>query len=163
MPSFDVVSEMDQHEVSNAVDQANREVGTRFDFKGADAKYSFDKEKKLIKMKTESDFQLGQMLDILKIKLSKRGVDLGHLKEGEPVIQHKTAEQTINLIEGIETNEAKKLVKLIKAEKFKVQAAIQGDQLRVTGKKRDDLQAVMAFLTKQEEVKLPLQYQNFRD
>lgn len=160
MPSFDVVSEFDKHEVVNAIDQANREVGTRFDFKGSQACYEFKDE--VIKLKAENDFQLKQMLEILNGKLTKRGVDIQHLEIKDPVIQHKTAEQEVKMKSGIGTEDAKKIVKMIKDEKLKVQAAIQGDQVRVTGKKRDDLQEVIALL-KQEKVGIPLQFTNFRD
>lgn len=160
MPSFDIVSEMDEHEVKNAVDQANREVSTRFDFKGTDSHFSL--EKQTIKLSTESEFQLQQMMDVLQAKMTKRGVDLGHLDVKEPVIHHKTATQEIILQQGIETDMAKKIVKLIKGSKLKVQAQIQGEQVRVTGKKRDDLQEVIAFL-REENLGLPLQYVNFRD
>lgn len=160
MPSFDVVSELDQHEVSNAVSQANREVSTRFDFKGCDVKFVQNGD--IIKMKAEVDFQLQQMLDILKNKFTKRGVDVGHIKLGDPTIQHKKAEQDITMKMGIEQDTAKKIVKIIKESKLKVQTAIQGDQVRVTGKKRDDLQAVIALLEKQN-IGIPLQFDNFRD
>jgi cyclic-di-GMP-binding protein len=160
MPSFDVVCELDHHEVSNAVDQANREVTTRFDFKDSGAQYVLDK--KTIKMKAAADFQLKQMLEVLRAKLTKRGVDLAHLEVADPVVQHKTAEQLITLKEGLSGDVAKKIVKLIKEQKFKVQSSIQGDQVRVVGKKRDDLQAVIAFL-RDQSVELPLNYQNFRD
>jgi uncharacterized protein YajQ (UPF0234 family) len=160
MPSFDVVSEVDSHELSNAVDQASREVGTRFDFKGTDS--SFELEGNAIKMKSGSEFQLQQMYDILCNKLVKRGIDLVALEKGEPVLQVKTATQTITVREGIQADDARKLVKLIKDKKMKVQAAIQGDQLRVTGKKRDDLQEVIALL-READIGLPLQYKNFRD
>ena len=160
MPSFDVVSEVDMHEANNAVDQANREVGTRFDFRGSDA--SFKLADSIISLETESDFQLQQMLDILNNKLVKRGIDIACLELGDPVIQAKTAVQAVTVKEGIDTADAKKMVKAIKDRKIKVQAAIQGDQLRVTGKKRDDLQAVIALL---KEVKIgpPLQFKNMRD
>jgi len=160
MPSFDVVSEVDAHELSNAIDQANREVTTRFDFKGTDSR--FDQEGLAIKMKSGSDFQLQQMYDILCNKLVKRGIDIIALEKGEPVLQVKTATQTITVREGIQSDDARKLVKLIKDQKMKVQAAIQGEQLRITGKKRDDLQEVIALL-KNTDVGLPLQFKNFRD
>ncbi|MBT8062029.1 MAG: YajQ family cyclic di-GMP-binding protein [Xanthomonadales bacterium] len=160
MPSFDVVSEVDHHELTNAVDQANREVTTRFDFKGTGS--NFELKDQLITMNTESEFQLQQMYDILCPKLVKRGIDIACLQKGEPVIQARTATQAITVREGIDTSEAKKMVKLVKEKKMKVQAAIQGDQLRVTGKKRDDLQAVIALL-KSEKFELPLQFKNFRD
>jgi uncharacterized protein YajQ (UPF0234 family) len=160
MPSFDVVSEVNHHELANAVDQANREVSTRFDFKGTGS--NFELNELLITMNTESDFQLQQMYDMLCNKLIKRGVDIACLDKGEPVVQVKTAVQVITVREGIDTPEAKKMVKMIKDRKMKVQAAIQGEQLRVTGKKRDDLQAVIALL-KGEKFNLPLQFKNFRD
>ncbi len=160
MPSFDIVSEVDHHELANAVDQANREVSTRFDFKGTDS--SFEVEGNVITLKTESEFQLEQMLDMLYSKLSKRGIDLEAIEAGEPVIQAKTATRQVTLREGIETPLAKKIVKHIKASKLKVQAAIQGDQVRVTGKKRDDLQQAIALL-KEENFGMPLQFNNFRD
>jgi len=160
MPSFDVVSEVNHHELSNAVDQANREVSTRFDFKGTGS--NFELADQLITMNTESEFQLQQMYDVLCNKLVKRGVDIICLERGDPVVQVKTATQPIKVHEGIETGVAKKMVRLIKDRKMKVQAAIQGDQLRVTGKKRDDLQTVMALL-KEGGFGLPLQFKNFRD
>lgn len=160
MPSFDVVSEVNHHELSNAVDQANREVTTRFDFKGTGSKFELNENQ--ITLNTESEFQLQQMYDMLCTKLVKRGVDIACLEMNDPVIQLKTATQVVTVREGIETVESKKMVKLIKDRKMKVQTAIQGDQLRVTGKKRDDLQAVMAML-KAGDFGLPLQFKNFRD
>jgi len=160
MPSFDVVSEVDHHELSNGVDQANREVTTRFDFKGTGS--NFELADLVITMNTESEFQLQQMYDILCNKLVKRGIDIACLEKGEPVIQARTATQAVKVREGIETPIAKNMVKLIKQSKAKVQAAIQGDQLRVTGKKRDDLQTVIALL-KDARLDVPLQYKNFRD
>jgi len=160
MPSFDVVSEVDHHELTNAVDQANREVSTRFDFKGTDSR--FELSGSLITLHTQSEFQLQQMYDILCNKLVKRGVDIDCLERGEPNIQARTATQEITVREGIDTAEARKMVKQIKDSKIKVQAAIQGDQLRVTGKKRDDLQAVIALL-KEGQFAVPLQFRNFRD
>ena len=160
MPSFDVVSEVDHHELSNGVDQANREVTTRFDFKGTGSK--FELADLVIAMNTESEFQLEQMYDMLCTKLVKRGIDIACLEKGEPVIQARTATQSIKVNEGIDTLTAKNMVKLIKQSKNKVQTAIQGEQLRVTGKKRDDLQAIIALL-KGADVEIPLQYKNFRD
>ena len=160
MPSFDVVSEIDHHELSNAVDQANREVSTRFDFKGTDS--NFELVGNIVTMNTQSDFQLRQMYDMLCNKLAKRGVDLLSIELGEPEIHLKTAKQEINVKEGVETADLKNMVKLIKTSKAKVQAAIQGAQLRVTGKKRDDLQGVIALL-KDAELGIPLQFKNFRD
>lgn len=160
MPSFDVVSEVNHHELSNAVDQANREVTTRFDFKGTGSDFVLNES--LITMNTESEFQLQQMYDILCNKLVKRGIDISCLETAEPVVQMKTATQVVTVREGIETPVSKKMIKLIKDRKIKVQAAIQGEQLRVTGKKRDDLQTVMALL-KEGDFGLPLQFKNFRD
>jgi len=160
MPSFDVVSEVDHHELSNGIDQANREVTTRFDFKGTGS--NFELADLVITMNTESEFQLQQMYDILCNKLVKRGVDIACLEKGEPVIYARTATQTVKVREGIETPIAKEMIKLIKQSKAKVQATIQGDQLRITGKKRDDLQEVIALL-KGADLSTPLQYKNFRD
>ena len=160
MPSFDVVSEVNHHELSNAVDQANREVSTRFDFKGTGS--NFELKDQVITMNTESEFQLQQMYDMLCNKLVKRGVDIACLELGTPVIQLKSATQPVTVHEGIETDDAKKMVRIIKDRKMKVQTTIQGDQLRVTGKKRDDLQTVMALL-KQSAIGPPIQFKNFRD
>ena len=160
MPSFDVVSEVNHHELSNAVDQANREVSTRFDFKGTGSNFELNGSQ--ITMNTESEFQLQQMYDMMCNKLVKRGIDISCLEMADPVIQLKTATQVVTVKEGIETTDAKKMVKLIKEKKLKVQAAIQGEQLRVTGKKRDDLQQVIALL-KEGEFGVPLQFKNFRD
>lgn len=160
MPSFDVVSEFDAHEVRNAVDQANREVTTRFDFKGTDSKFTLDAE--IITMISQSDFQLKQMLDILRQKLAKRSVDIGCIKAEKPEFSSSEARQKIVLRKGIDTPLARDLVKKVKASKIKVQAAIQGDKLRISGKKRDDLQAIISIL-KEAKVDLPLQYENFRD
>lgn len=160
MPSFDVVSDFDAHEAANAVDQANREVNTRFDFKGTGSKYELDKE--VITLTSQSDFQLQQMMDILRQKLAKRGIDLGCLDEQEPEITGSAARQDVILRRGIDSELARKLVKTVKNSKIKVQAAIQGDKLRISGKKRDDLQATIRLL-KDTDVDLPLQYENFRD
>lgn len=160
MPSFDVVSDFDAHEARNAIDQANREVQTRFDFKGTGSKYELDEQ--IVLLTTQSDFQLKQMIDILQQKLAKRGVDIGCLDEQEPEFSGSEARQKIVLRRGIDVDRARKMVKQIKGAKLKVQAAIQGDKLRVSGKKRDDLQAVIAML-KDTDVGLPLQYENFRD
>jgi len=160
MPSFDVVSEFDAHEASNALDQANREVGTRFDFKGTGSK--FELEGNVITLRSQSDFQLQQMLDILRQKLSKRGIDIGCLEEQEPEITGSEARQQVILRHGIDAALARELVKKIKNSKLKVQASIQGDKLRVNGKKRDDLQAAIALL-RESDAGLPLQYENFRD
>jgi hypothetical protein len=160
MPSFDVVSEFDAHEASNAVDQANREVGTRFDFKGTGSK--FELEGNIVSLTSQTDFQLKQMLDILHQKLSKRGIDIACLKEEEAEITGNAARQKVVMRQGLDTPLARELVKKIKASKIKVQSSIQGEKLRVSGKKRDDLQAVIALL-KDADTDLPLQYENFRD
>jgi len=160
MPSFDVVSDFDAHEASNAIDQSNREVTTRFDFKGTGSKYELDGQ--VISLTSQSDFQLQQMLDILRQKLVKRGIDIACLDEKEPEFSGSEARQQVILRKGIDSDLARKLVKMVKGAKLKVQAAIQGDQLRISGKKRDDLQAVIALL-KNADVELPLQYENFRD
>jgi uncharacterized protein YajQ (UPF0234 family) len=160
MPSFDVVSEVNLHEVANAVDQANREVDTRFDFKGSNAKFELNES--VINLSAETEFQLQQMLDILHTKLAKRGIDIASLKTDPPLVAGKQARQTVTLIQGIDSTLAKKIVKLIKDSKLKVQAAIQGEKVRVTGKKRDDLQEVIALL-RGAELEQPLQFDNFRD
>ncbi len=160
MPSFDIVSEIDGHEITNAIDQANKEVSTRFDFKGSNA--SFEHQDDSIVMKAESTFQLQQMLPILFAKMGKRGIDISALETGKIQDTGKTAQQSITLKQGIGTETAKKIVKLIKDKKMKVQAAINGDKVRVTGKKRDDLQEVIQML-RSEDVGQPLQFNNFRD
>ena len=160
MPSFDVVSEFDSHEATNAVDQANREVSNRFDFKDTGSR--FELENNVIALTSQSDFQLKQMMDILRQKLSKRGIDVGCLQEEEPEITGTEAKQKVIMQQGIDTPLAKELVKKIKASKIKVQASIQGEKLRVSGKKRDNLQSVIALL-KDADAGLPLQYENFRD
>jgi uncharacterized protein YajQ (UPF0234 family) len=160
MPSFDIVSELNQHEVVNAVDQATREIGTRFDFKGTDAKYELND--KVITLSAQAEFQLQQMLDILKLRVAKRGIDVQCLKIDDPVITLATAKQVITLREGIDSELGKKVQRLIKDSKIKVQAALQDKQVRVTGKSRDDLQAVMALI-RGGKLEMPLQFTNFRD
>jgi len=160
MPSFDIVSELDQHEIVNAVDQASREVSTRFDFKGTNAKLELNE--KVITLTAQSEFQLKQMLDILMLRLSKRGIDVQCAKIDDAVLSGQTAKQTITLREGIEAEIGKKLQRLIKDSKLKVQAAMQDKQVRVTGKNRDDLQAVMS-LARNAKLEMPLQFTNFRD
>lgn len=160
MPSFDVVSELDGHEVANAVDQANREVTTRFDFKGTGAK--FEVNDFVVSLEAEADFQLKQMLDMLTQKLSKRGIDVACMKVEEPEIALNKARQKVVLRHGVDTDSARKIVKMVKDAKLKLQAQVQGDQVRVTGKKRDDLQEGIAML-KKAELGLPLQFTNFRD
>ncbi|HID03511.1 MAG TPA: YajQ family cyclic di-GMP-binding protein [Desulfobacterales bacterium] len=162
MPSFDIVSEIDKHELMNAVDQANREVDTRYDFRGTESCFELDKNQQ-ITMKTESEFQLEQMYQILIQKLNRRGIDIRALDLQEPDVQVKTATQVVKVREGLEAPDAKKIIKMIKDAKLKVQAANQGDSIRVTGKKRDDLQQVMQMLKASEEIALPLQFKNFKD
>ena len=161
MPSFDIVSEVDMHEVANALDQANREVGNRFDFKGVDASFALAGDN-VIQVKAEAEFQIHQMLDMLRGKLVKRGVDTRSFAEGDIELAGKTASMALTVRQGIESDLARELVKLVKTSKRKVQASIQGGQVRVAGKKRDDLQSVIA-LVKEAKPELPLQYVNFRD
>ncbi len=161
MPSFDIVSEVDLHEINNAIDQANRETGTRFDFKGVDAQFKLNDQSD-IEVSAEVDFQVQQMLEILRAKLVKRGVDTKALKEGDVVTTGQRATMIVKVQQGIESDLARKIVKMVKETKIKVQTAIQGEKLRVTGKKRDDLQQVIAML-KDANLGIPLQYDNFRD
>ncbi|MXW69091.1 MAG: YajQ family cyclic di-GMP-binding protein [Gammaproteobacteria bacterium] len=161
MPSFDIVSEVDMHEVANALDQANREVGNRFDFKGVDASFEMAGAN-VIQVKAEAEFQIHQMLDILRGKLVKRGVDTRSFEEGGVEMTGRTASMALAVRQGIEADLARELVKMVKTAKLKVQASIQGGQVRVAGKKRDDLQSVIA-LVKEAKPELPLQYVNFRD
>jgi cyclic-di-GMP-binding protein len=160
MPSFDIVSELNAHEVANAVDQAHREVGTRFDFKGTNAK--FELKELVITLSAPADFQLKQMMEILKLKLTKRGIDIVCMKVDEPVISGQTAKQVVTLRQGIDTELGKKIQRLIKDSKLKVQAAIQDQQVRVSGKSRDELQEAIA-LVRGGKLDLPLQFTNFRD
>lgn len=160
MPSFDIVSEVDWHEVDNAVDQANRDIGNRYDFKGTSARV--ERSEAVVTVYADNEFQVGQAADILHGKLAKRGVELGALDSAEPEESGGKARQLITVRSGIEQDLARRIVKMVKGSKIKVQAAIQGEQVRVTGKKRDDLQAVIAML-KDSEIDLPLQFTNFRD
>ncbi len=160
MPSFDIVSEVDMHEMTNAVDQASREVTTRFDFRGVDARFELKGE--VITLFADVDFQLKQLLDILYNKMTKRNVDIGYLDASKVEGVGKQVRQRLNLKQGIDSVTAKKIVKMIKDKKLKVQAQIQGEQVRVTGKKRDDLQSVITFL-RAEKTGIPLQFNNFRD
>ena len=161
MPSFDVVSEANQVEVKNAVDQANKEIGTRFDFKGSDARIE-QKERELTAY-ADSDFQLGQVRDVLTSKMTKRNVDVRFLDIGKiEKIGGDKVKQVIKVKNGIESEAAKKIQRIIKDSKIKVQASIQGDTLRVQGAKRDDLQTTIALL-KKEVTDLPLEFNNFRD
>ncbi len=160
MPTFDIISEFDTHEVKNAIDQANKEIATRFDFKGTDSSVELTDDKLI--MISESTFQLQQIFSVVCTKLSRRGVDVGCMDVGDAKGSGKLMRQEITLKQGLEITLAKKIVKLIKDKKLKVQAAIQGDKVRVTGKKRDDLQEVIQML-KDEKLEIPLQYDNFRD
>lgn len=160
MPSFDVVSEVDMHELNNALDQARREVDNRFDFKGVDTR--FELSDNVIEIIAEAEFQTSQMLDILKNKMASRKLDLSCLKLDEVEQVGKKATLRATVQQGIESEIARKIVKKIKDQKMKVQVAIQGEKLRVTGKKRDDLQQVIAML-RDDDWGLPLQYDNFRD
>jgi len=160
MPSFDTVSELNAHEVANAVDQANRELGQRFDFKDTGA--VFELEEFTVKMRAQVEFQLKQMLEILKLRLSKRGIDLSCLEVKDPVVNLAAAVQDVVLKQGIDQEIGKKLVRIIKDSKLKVQASMQGDKVRVTGKSRDDLQSAIQLL-RASKVEMPLQFNNFRD
>ena len=160
MPSFDVVSELDLHEVTNAVDQANKELATRFDFKGTNAK--FERNEYVVTLIAPADFQLKQMLDILSLKLSKRGINVGCMEVADPEVAIHEARQNVTLRHGLDSALSKKIIKQIKDSKIKVQASIQGEKIRVSGKKRDDLQETIALL-KEAEIELPLQFENFRD
>lgn len=160
MPSFDIISEVEAVELRNAVDNANRELSTRFDFRGVEA--NFDYKDESVKLTAQDDFQLKQMRDILRSNLTKRNVDPNAMEAKAADQTGRTWHQTVIFKQGIETDVAKKIVKLIKDNKVKVQASIQGDKVRVTGKKRDDLQAVMA-LVRSGELGQPFQFDNFRD
>jgi cyclic-di-GMP-binding protein len=160
MPSFDVVSELNAHELTNAVDQANRELSQRFDFKDTGAVYELVEH--TVTMKAEVDFQLKQMLDILKLRLSKRGIDLAYLEVNDPQVTLATAQQEVEFKQGIDQETGKKISRLIKDSKLKVTAALQGDKVRITGKSRDDLQQAMQLL-RTSKLETPLQFNNFRD
>ena len=160
MASFDIKSELDSHEVTNAVDQANRVLQNRFDFKGTGAEFTMETNDILLTAKEE--FQIHQMLPILNESITKRGIDIKTLKAGEIEQATGTARQLINLRQGIDKELAKKITTLIKQSKIKVQAAIQGDSVRITGKKRDELQQVIQIV-KDQNYDIPLQFINFRD
>ena len=162
MPSFDAVSELDGHELTNAVDQANRELSQRFDFKDTGATFELKEKEFIVSLKAPAEFQLKQMVDILTQRLSKRGIDVRCMEKKDPVTNLAEARQDIQLRHGVDQDTGKKLQKLVKDSKLKVQAQIQGDKLRVTGKSRDDLQAAIALL-KKAELDRPLQFNNFRD
>jgi len=161
MPSFDVVSKIDLHELTNAVDQANRELSNRFDFKGTDAVFERSEES-VVTLQAQAEFQLKQMLDILKQRLASRHIDIRCAEIGEPEVNLASARQKITLKQGIDQPLAKDIIKRMKDAKLKVDAQIQGDKLRISGKKKDDLQTAMALL-RGAGIKMPLQYENFRD
>jgi uncharacterized protein YajQ (UPF0234 family) len=160
MPSFDVISEVDKHELTNAVDQATRELTNRFDFKGVDARFELDGF--VITLVAPSDFQLKQMIEILRARLTARRIDVRALDVAEPEVNLASAKQKVTVKQGIEQPIAKKIIAEIKAAKLKVETQINGDKLRISGKKKDDLQLAMALLRK-SEVEQPLQFDNFRD
>ena len=160
MPSFDIVSKADQQEVLNAVDNANRELATRFDFRGVQAEFSV--KDTTVTMKAEAEPQLTQMKDLFFNKAIKRGLDIRSFESGKVEFSGKTCSQQLTVKQGVEKDLAKKIVALVKDSKLKVQASIQGDEVRITGKKRDDLQEAIALL-RATDLGQPLQYQNFRD
>ena len=161
MPSFDVVSKLDLHELTNAIDQANRELANRFDFKGSDAVFERSEET-VVTLKAPAEFQLKQMLEILKQRLAARHIDIRCAEIADPEVNLATARQKVTLKQGIEQALAKDIVKRIKDAKLKADVQIQGDKLRITGKKKDDLQVAIARL-RGADIKMPLQYENFRD
>lgn len=160
MPSFDVVSELNAHEVANAVDQANRELGQRFDFKDTGAR--FDLEGSVVTLHAQVDFQLKQMLEILKLRLGKRGIDLACLEVQTPEVTLSSARQPVLLKQGIDADTGKQITRALKDSKLKVNGSIQGDKVRVSGKQRDELQAAIKVL-RGANVGVPLQFNNFRD
>lgn len=160
MPSFDIVSEVDMHEIANAIDQTNRELDTRFDFKGSGARV--ESTDALLSLQAGNEFQIKQMLDILHRKMTKRGIDIDALSEGDIETSGTRAKLEITIRQGIDQDSARKIIKLIKESKTKVQSSIQGDKVRVSGKKRDELQEVIRLL-REARTDLPLQYINFRD
>jgi len=160
MPSFDIVSQVDSHELNNAVDQANREISNRFDFKGTDSRIEI--KDNMLTLRAPAEFQINQIQDILENKLSKRRIDVGCLDYASIQERHNEARQVVTVRQGIDKELARKLVKLIKDMKLKLQASIQGDQVRVSGKKRDDLQKIISSLA-EREMGMPLQFINFRD
>ncbi|PVZ66261.1 YajQ family cyclic di-GMP-binding protein [Pelagibaculum spongiae] len=161
MPSFDVVSEIDKQEATNAVDQAKRQLTTRWDFKGVDA--SFELNDMAITLLAAEEFQLEQMKQVLEPCLIKRGIKVSCLEYSEPQGSGKQMKTVATMQCGIDKDLGRKVVKLIKESKIKVQPALQGDQVRVTGKARDDLQQVMSLLKESEQIALPLQFKNFKD
>lgn len=160
MPSFDIESKVDLHELTNAIDQSNRVITNRYDFKEANASFEFVNE--IVKLNAKEIFQIDQMIPILKENLAKRSIDLKALKLGEKSISNNTASMSAEITQGINQDIAREIVKTIKSSKIKVQSSIQGDSLRITGKKRDELQEIISLL-KKEEIEVPLQFKNFRD
>jgi uncharacterized protein YajQ (UPF0234 family) len=160
MPSFDIVSEVDKHELVNAIDQANREVTTRFDLKGTSAK--IEQEENVLTLRADNEFQVGQIMDILRARLSARQIDVRSMDVGKVETNLAEGRQKVTIKQGIEQPVAKKIIAKIKEAKLKVEAQINGEKIRVTGKKRDDLQTAMALLRK-ADVEIPLQFENFRD
>jgi len=160
MPSFDIESKIDNHELSNAIDQTNRVITNRYDLKDANANVSLQENE--IKVSANESFQLDQIIPILKENLSKRKIDLKSLKIGETHEANNSATVNIELVQGISSEIGKEINVLIKSKKIKVQSSIQGDSVRVSGKKRDDLQATIALI-KEQNFNIPLQFQNFRD
>ena len=160
MPSFDIESKVDQHELTNAIDQANRVIGNRFDFKGTDSEILQNENK--ITLKSQQSFQIDQMLPILKQSLAKRGIDIQCLSEDSTIESNNQASKEIVVNEGISQDIGRMINKAVKSSKIKVQSSIQGDTVRISGKKRDDLQSIMAEI-KSLDIDLPLQFKNFRD
>ncbi|MFL2755313.1 MAG: YajQ family cyclic di-GMP-binding protein [Gammaproteobacteria bacterium] len=160
MPSFDIESKVDLHELTNAIDQSNRVIANRYDFKEANASFEFANE--VVKLNANEAFQIDQMIPILKENLAKRGIDLKALKLGEKKISNSIASLDAEINQGINQDIAREIVKIIKSSKIKVQSSIQGDSLRVNGKKRDELQEIITLL-KSKEIEIPLQFGNFRD
>ena len=160
MPSFDIESKVDLHELTNAIDQSNRVIANRYDFKEANASFEFANE--IVKLNANEAFQIDQMIPILKENLAKRGIDLKALKLGEKNISNSIASLDAEINQGINQDVAREIVKIIKSSKIKVQSSIQGDSLRVNGKKRDELQEIITLL-KSKEIEIPIQFKNFRD
>ena len=160
MPSFDIESNVDLHELTNAIDQSNRVIANRYDFKEANASFEFANE--TVKLNAKEVFQIDQMIPILKENLAKRSIDLNSLKLGEKTETNNMASLNAEIIQGINQEIAREIVKIIKSSKIKVQSSIQGDSLRVSGKKRDELQEIISLL-KNQEIEIPLQFKNFRD
>ncbi len=160
MPSFDIESKVDLHELTNAIDQSNRVIANRYDFKEANASFEFANE--VVKLNANEAFQIDQMIPILKENLAKRGIDLKALKLGEKKISNSIASLDAEINQGINQDIAREIIKIIKSSKIKVQSSIQGDSLRVNGKKRDELQEIITLL-KSKEIEIPLQFGNFRD